>query len=61
MKVRKFINSLMDKLANLTQMQLSININKAITITILAEIGIKYRNSYKGNIHMLKTIKVLKN
>jgi len=61
MKVRKFINRIIDRLAELVQVQNPANLNDTITVTISAEMGIKCRNRCQNNIHIMETIKALRN
>jgi len=61
MKVRKFINSLTDRLVELTQIQSPANLDNTITATILLEMGIKRRNGWRNNVYMIEIIEALRN
>ena len=61
MKVRKFLNGLINRLAELIQIQSPANLDDAIIATSSVEMRIKCKNRYRNNIYIMKTIKALRN
>ena len=61
MRVRKFINSLTDRLAELTQVQNPATLEAALEAATSAEMASTRRNRRRSNIHMIETITALRN
>ena len=61
MRVRKFINGLTDRLAELTQVQNPATLEAALEAVTSAEMASIRRNGRRSNVHMIETITALKN
>ena len=61
MRVWKFINSLTDRLAELTQVQNPATLDAAIEAVTSAEMASTRRNGRRGNVHIIETIDALRN
>ncbi len=61
MRVWKFINGLIDRLAELTQVQNPATLDAAIKAVTSAEMASTRRNGRRSNVYMMETIEALRN
>ena len=61
MRVQKFINSLTDRLVELTQVQNPATLDVAIEAATSAEMVSTRRNGRRSNVHMMEMIEALRN
>src|SRR6266498_2587530 len=61
MRVRKFINGLTNRIAELTQIQNPATLEAAVEATTSAEMASTRRNGRRNNVHMMETIETLRN